>query len=196
MDKSNNIAMKKRNIIEALKSLLEKFSYSYISMQDVANEAGISKGGLRYYFPTKQSLFIGLLEDFFSGIETNHLKMINSQNSPGDKVVLSTLFNIERFVLDSKNIKIFLNLLLYGLEEPEMMKPISQFFRKHLEIYKMIVDKAKTDLPVIDKNEFDTAFHARITQITFLSTGLMEAVDPTGMDPAKLARYVLSLFAE
>ena len=196
MDKSNNIAMKKRNIIEALKSLLEKFSYSYISMQDVANEAGISKGGLRYYFPTKQSLFIGLLEDFFSGIETNHLKMINSQNSPGDKVVLSTLFNIERFVLDSKNIKIFLNLLLYGLEEPEMMKPISQFFRKHLEIYKMIVDKAKTDLPVIDKNEFDTAFHARITQIIFLSTGLMEAVDPTGMDPAKLARYVLSLFTE
>ena len=196
MDKSNNIAMKKRNIIEALKSLLEKFSYSYISMQDVANEAGISKGGLRYYFPTKQSLFIGLLEDFFSGIETNHLKMINSQNSPGDKVVLSTLFNIERFVLDSKNIKIFLNLLLYGLEEPEMMKPISQFFRKHLEIYKMIVEKAKSDLPKIDKNEFDMAFHARITQIIFLSTGLMEAVDPTGMDPAKLARYVLSLFTE
>ena len=194
MDKSDSIAMKKRNIIEALKSRLEKYSYSYISMQDVANEAGISKGGLRYYFPTKQSLFIGLLEDFFNGIEDNHLKMINSQNTPGDKAVLSTLFNIERFVLDGKNIKIFLNLLLYGLEEPEMMTPISQFFHKHLEIYKTIIEKAKSDLPKIDKTEFDMAFHARITQIIFLSTGLMEAVDPTGMDPAKLARYVLSLF--
>lgn len=122
--------------------------------------------------------------------------MIDSQNTPGDKAVLSTLFNIERFVLDAKNIKIFLNLLLYGLEEPEMMKPISQFFRKHLEIYKMIIEKAKADLPKINKNEFDMAFHARITQIIFLSTGLMEAVDPTGMDPAKLARYVLSLFDE
>ena len=48
----------------------------------------------------------------------------------------------------------------------------------------------------IDKNEFDLEFKARITQIILLSTGLLEAIDPIGMDPAKLARYVLSLFSE
>ncbi len=195
MNKSANIAIKKRHIIESLKSLLEKYSYSYISMQDVADEAGISKGGLRYYFPTKESLFVGLLEDFFTGIETTHLQMINSQDTHSDRVVLSTLFNIESFVLDKKNIKIFLNLILYGLEEPSVMEPISSFFRKHLEIYKKIIEQAKSDLPVIDKSEFDLAFHARITQIIFLSTGLLEAADPTGIDPAKLARFVLSLFS-
>lgn len=196
MGKSSNITIKKRIIIEALKTLLEKYSYSYISMQDVANEAGISKGGLRYYFPTKESLFVGLLEDFFNGIESNHLQMINSQDTDSDRAVLSTLFNIESFVLDKKNIKIFLNLVLYGLEEPSVMEPISAFFRKHLEIYKKIIEQAKSDLPVIDKSEFDLAFHARITQIIFLSAGLMEAFDPTGMEPVKLVRYVLSLFSE
>jgi len=196
MNKSVNIAMKKRHILESLKSLLEKYSYSYVSMQDVANEAGISKGGLRYYFPTKESLFVGLLEDFFTGIESSHLQMINSQETDSDRVVLSTLFNIESFVLDHKNIKIFLNLMLYGLEEPKVMKPISAFFRKHLEIYKKIIEQAKSDLPVIDRNEFDTAFHARITQIIFMSAGLLEAADPTGMEPSKLARYVISLFSK
>jgi len=39
-------------------------------------------------------------------------------------------------------------------------------------------------------------FLARITQIILLSTGLLEAIDPIGMEPSKLARYVLSLFAE
>jgi len=196
MDKSANIAMKKSLILEALKSFLERYSYSYISMQDVANEAGISKGGLRYYFPTKESLFVGLLEDFFNGIEVNHLQMINSHEKDGDRAVLSTLFNIEHFVLDKKNIKIFLNLMLYGLEEPKVMKPISTFFRKHLEIYKKIIEQAKSDLPVIDRSEFDMAFLARITQIIFMSAGLLEAADPTGMEPAKLVRYVLSLFSE
>lgn len=196
MDKSANIALKKSTILEALKSLLERYSYSYVSMQDVANEAGISKGGLRYYFPTKESLFVGLLEDFFNGIEANHLQMIDSQEQHSDRAVLSTLFNIERFVLDKKNIKIFLNLMLYGLEEPKVMKPISTFFRKHLDIYKKIIEQAKSDLPVIDRSEFDMAFLARITQIIFMSAGLLEAADPTGMEPSKLARYVLSLFSE
>lgn len=189
-------SIKRKRIMDSLKRLLDKYSYSYISMQNVADEAGVSKGGLRYYFPTKESLFIGLLEDFFTGIEVDHMKMVNSQDQSGDRAVLSTLFNIESFVLNQKNIKIFINLILYGLENPEMMKPISIFFRKHLDIYKRVIEQAKSDLPKIDKNEFDLEFKARITQIILLSTGLLEAIDPIGMDPAKLARYVLSLFSE
>jgi len=196
MNKEDNILIKKKHILNSLKILLEKYSYSYISMQDVANEGGISKGGLRYYFPTKESLFLGLLEDFFQEIEDDHIRMINMQDGSGDKAVLSTLFNIENFVLNQKNIKLFINLILYGLENTKMMEPISNFFQKHLQMYKKIIEQAKTDLPAIDKKEFNTDFLARITQIIFLSAGLLETIDPIGMDPAKLARYVLSLFSD
>jgi AcrR family transcriptional regulator len=196
MGKEETIIIKKKHILNSLKVLLEKYSYSYVSMQDVANEGGISKGGLRYYFPTKESLFLGLLEDFFQEIQDDHIRMLNMQDGSGDKVVLSTLFNIESFVLNQKNIKIFINLILYGLENPKMMEPISSFFRKHLQMYKKLINQAKTDLPPIDKKEFDTDFLARITQIIFLSAGLLETIDPIGMDPAKLARYVLSLFSD
>jgi AcrR family transcriptional regulator len=196
MGKEETIIIKKKHILNSLKILLEKYSYSYVSMQDVANEGGISKGGLRYYFPTKESLFLGLLEDFFQEIQDDHIRMLNMQDGSGDKVVLSTLFNIESFVLNQKNIKIFINLILYGLENPKMMEPISSFFRKHLQMYKKLINQAKTDLPPIDKKEFDTDFLARITQIIFLSAGLLETIDPIGMDPAKLARYVLSLFSD
>ncbi len=196
MNKEDNILIKKKHILNSLKILLEKYSYSYISMQDVANEGGISKGGLRYYFPTKESLFLGLLEDFFQEIEDDHIRMVNMQEGSGDKAVLSTLFNIENFVLNQKNIKIFINLILYGLENPKMMEPISNFFQKHLQLYKKIIVQAKTDLPPIDKNEFNIDFLARITQIIFLSAGLLETIDPIGMEPAKLTRYVLSLFSD
>jgi len=76
------------------------------------------------------------------------------------------------------------------------MKPISIFFRKHLDMYKRVIEQAKSDLPPIDKKEFNTEFLARITQIILLSTGLLESIDPIGIDPAKLARYVLSLFSD
>lgn len=196
MNKEENILIKRKHILNSLKILLEKYSYSYISMQDVANEGGISKGGLRYYFPTKESLFIGLLEDFFQEIEDNHIHMLELQDASSDKAVLSTLFNIEHFVLDQKNIKIFINLILYGLENPKMMEPISVFFRKHLQMYNRLITQAKPNLPHIDKKEFDMVFLARITQIIFLTAGLIETIDPIGMDPARLARYVLSLFSD
>jgi len=190
------LEIKRKSILTSLKRLLDRHSYSYISMQDVADEAGISKGGLRYHFPTKESLFLGLLEDFFSDIESAHSKMIDAQEGSRDKVVLSTLFNIESFVLDKRNIKVFINLILYAMEVPSMNVPVQNFFRKHLEKFKVIVEMAKTELPRIDKSEFDIEFLARITQVILLSMGLFEALDPTGMEPAKLTRYVLSLLAD
>ena len=185
--------IKRKKILSALKRLLDRYSYSYISMQHVADEAGVSKGGLRYHFPTKESIFLGLLDDFFHEIESAHSQMINAQEKNRDKVVLSTLFNIESFVLDTKNIKIFINLILYALEVPAMKVPVKKFFRQHLEIYKKIAEMAKTDIPQIDKTEFDMDFLSRIAQVILLSIGLFEALDPTGMEPAKLTRYVLSL---
>lgn len=194
MPKKSDI--KKQAILDALKSCLDRYAYSYVSMQMVANEAGVSKGGLRYYFPTKESLFVELLEDFFRGIEDGHMRIIGTPDLDEDRALLSTLFNIERFVLDEKNIKIFLNLFLYALEEEKIRQPIKNFFRNHLNIYKKIITQAKTDLPRIDRSEFDQEFMARITQIIFLSTGLLEVIDPIGVNPSKLARYVISLFNE
>jgi AcrR family transcriptional regulator len=165
-------------------------------MQLVADEAGVSKGGLRYYFPTKESLFIELLKDFFNQIEEEHMRIIDSPDLGRDKFVLSTLFGIERFVLNEKNIKIFLNLFLYAMEEEKIRIPIRTFFRNHLNLYKKVITQAKENLPVIDRSEFDLQFLARITQIIFLSTGLLEVIDPIGMEPSKLARYVISLFEE
>jgi AcrR family transcriptional regulator len=194
MDKEK-LALKRKNILNALVRLLERYSYSYISMQDVACEAKISKGGLRYHFPTKESLFLGLLDDFFYDIETAHLKIVDAHEGGRDRAVLSTMYNIESFVLNKKNIKVFINLILYALEVPAMSAPVRNFFRQHFDMYEKVIQKAKPDLPHIDRSEFDEKFILRIIQVIIFSAGLFEAVDPTGMKPAGLARYVMSLLS-
>jgi len=194
MKKEDKIRAKKKIIINALKRCLDREAYSYISMQHIADEAGISKGGLRYYFPTKESIYIELIKDFFEGIEEEHINILNPIDSYEDQALLSTLFGIENFVLNKKNIKIFINLVLYGLEDKKIMKPIQKFFRNHLILYENIIKRAKTKMLNISKEDFDTQFLARISQIIFLSAGLLESVDPINLDPSKLTRYVISLF--
>lgn len=199
MKKPEKIARKKKFIIEALKRRLDKYAYSYVSIQDVADEAGISKGGLRYYFPTKESLYEELIQDFFNQIEQDYLQIINNPHLEQDRFFLSTLLGIERFVLNEANIKVFVNLMLYGLQDEKMREPIKKFFRNHLELYKRIVAQTKEDrrsLPPVNHADFDMEFLARIAQVIFLSAGLLEAIDPIGIEPTKLTRYVISLFED
>ncbi len=201
MKKPEKIALKKKRIIDALKRRLDQYAYSYVSMQDVADEAKISKGGLRYYFPTKESLYEELIRDFFTEIEKEHLSIVNNPQLEQDRFFLSTLLGIERFVLNEANIKIFVNLILYGLQDEKMRNPIREFFRNHLELYKRMVAqtgrKNREAAPAPESiDEFDDEFMARIVQIIFLSAGLLEAIDPIGLEPSKLARYVISLFRE
>ncbi len=199
MKKPEKIARKKKFIIEALKRRLDKYAYSYVSIQDVADEAGISKGGLRYYFPTKESLYEELIQDFFNQIEQDHLQIINNPHLEQDRFFLSTLLGIEHFVLNEANIKVFVNLMLYGLQDEKMREPIKKFFRNHLELYKRVVMQTHEDrksLPPMNREDFDIEFLARIAQVIFLSTGLLEAIDPIGIEPTRLTRYVISLFED
>jgi AcrR family transcriptional regulator len=54
MKKAEKIDAKKLSIIKALERRLERDVYSRITVQDIADEAGFSKGGLLYYYPTKE----------------------------------------------------------------------------------------------------------------------------------------------
>ena len=76
MDKEAKLREKKKLIIEALKRCLERNVYSNITVQEVADEAGFSKGGLLHYFQSKEDMYLELIRDLFEEITADHEKMI------------------------------------------------------------------------------------------------------------------------
>ncbi|HON79595.1 MAG TPA: TetR/AcrR family transcriptional regulator, partial [Spirochaetota bacterium] len=102
--KAEKIETKKKQITDALMRCLERDVYSRITVQDVADEAGFSKGGLLYYYPTKEELYLDLMNNFFSGIEHDHLAVIKGNLMSNEKAGISALYGIEKFVMDRKTI--------------------------------------------------------------------------------------------
>lgn len=49
-------------ILAALRTMLARCGPDGITLEGVAAEAGVSKGGLLYHFPSKAALYLGLLE--------------------------------------------------------------------------------------------------------------------------------------
>lgn len=192
--KEEKIQAKKKQILEALKNCLAKKVYSQITVQDVANEAGFSKGGLLYYYPTKEGLYLDLIEDFFTSLTRDHEEVIRGNLQSEERAGISALFVIEKLVLDKKNARIFINLILYGYEDPKIMEMLRAHVRKHLHLFYSIVSEARANLPSRRKTDYNPLFIGRIAQLVVFSAGIFESLDPIEFDPLLLVQYINSLF--
>ena len=187
MTKKNKVKEKKKMILEAMKTCLEKNVYSQISIEKIAKEAGLSKGGLRHYYPSKEALYMGLIEDFFSRIQMDQKEIIRDLSGK-DKVFVSTMFGIERFMLDKKNIRIFINLILYGFEDEKIMRPIQMFLQAHMNVFAEIIMEYRKEKG--STYHTDEKFLARISQILLLCSGIFESIDPQKVDIMSLIEYI------
>ncbi len=186
------VERKKQLILEALKKCLLKNVYSQISFNDVADMAEMSKGGIRHYFPTKESLFIALIEDFFNRIEEEQISLVKIATQLSDKALLSTMYNVEKFMLNQDNVIILMNIMIYSFEDPKIMDIVRSFLQHHLDMYETILTEHNND------SDLDPAYIKQISrtiQVLLLSAGLFQTIDPIDYDPNKLVETVLSLFS-
>ena len=193
MDKEAKLKEKKKLIIEALKRCLERNVYSNITVQEVADEAGFSKGGLLHYFQSKEDMYLELIQDLFEEITAEHEKMVEGNLETIEQASLTALLSIEKFFLDRRTTKIFLNLMLYAFEDEKIMKQLRDFLHKHVEFYTSLIEKSREGVQLRRKTDLDPETSARIAQIVVLGAGIFESVDATDLDHTKLVRYVLSM---
>lgn len=192
MKKELKVIKKKKHIIEALKRCLEQDVYSQVSLEDVAKEAGFSKGGLRHYFPTREELYVALIENFFNQIQRDQIGVVQGLDlDKNDKALITTLFGIEKFLLDKKNMRILINIILYGFEDEKIREIIKKFIRNHLNLYSTTIKDLKTGVEV---QESEAQFIGRITQVILLFAGILEYIDPINVDTPKLIEFILTLY--
>lgn len=65
----------RHRILAALRAVLARGGASAVTLESVAAEAGVSKGGLLYHFPNKEAMYAGLLDLEIDGVteETGRL---------------------------------------------------------------------------------------------------------------------------
>lgn len=189
--KDDKIKGKKKIITEALKRLLQKSVYSNISVQEIADEAGYSKGGILHYFPTKDDIYVDLINDMYEEIARSHRKILNSDLNSDEMAPISSLLGVENFVLDRGNIRILVNIVLYSFENDVMRSMLKEFFSNHRAFYENIIrDNIKSEKGPF---ELDEVTAARVLQAIIFFVGVIEEFDPIDLDYAKLVRYFTML---
>ncbi|MFP2898516.1 TetR family transcriptional regulator [Corallococcus sp. 4LFB] len=57
---------RRRELLDAARALFEATSFAQVKMADVAARTGLAKGTVFLYFPTKEALFLALLDDLLA----------------------------------------------------------------------------------------------------------------------------------
>lgn len=57
------------NILEAAQKLFSRTGYAAASVKDICDEAGVSKGAFYHHFPSKQAVFLALLDEWLVGLD-------------------------------------------------------------------------------------------------------------------------------
>jgi AcrR family transcriptional regulator len=93
------IAPKRRaEIIEATFFCIALKGYSNITMQDIADSAGVSKGVIHYYFRNKDELFVSVLDKLIRDLDTHIANKVDRAKTPTDKIraIISAVFEKTR----------------------------------------------------------------------------------------------------
>jgi TetR/AcrR family transcriptional regulator, fatty acid metabolism regulator protein len=124
-------------ILSAAINIFSKKGYYNTRVDEIVEAAGTSKGGVYFHFPSKQDIFLGLVDEFADLLELRISEALEKESRGIHKVDAALVACINTFQEYQKLAKIFL-VQAVGLGIP--------FEKKQREIHDRFVEIMKTHL--------------------------------------------------
>ncbi|WP_077622755.1 TetR/AcrR family transcriptional regulator [Sediminibacillus massiliensis] len=123
-----NRGSRKVEILHAAASIVSKQGIFNLTLEAVAKEAGISKGGLLYHFPSKEALVEGMVEhlaDNYMAKIQNNAESDPEENGKWTRAFLNVTFN-QTYQHKDMNA----GLLAAKAVNPDLLQPIKSAYEK------------------------------------------------------------------
>ncbi len=124
---NTNNTSKKNKILIAAADIVMKQGVARLTLEAVANKAGISKGGLLYYFPNKEALIKGMVDELTHIYTKNINKYVLMDNEDTGKWIrafVKTTFNAQQDGFERNSA-----LLGAVFTNPELLEKFQTFYK-------------------------------------------------------------------
>lgn len=140
--------MTKENIIIAALRLFLLRGYKYVSLVDVANEVGITKGGIYHYFAGKEDLLHAAMHYLLDRFEAKHSEVFSDARSFRETlqaiIVERELDKFAYHLLNIDKADYLINLAIFALEIMKNFPEIHQrVHRSHEHLYHILEKKVQ-----------------------------------------------------
>ena len=175
-------------ILDAAARRFAVSGYDAASVDDICSEAGVSKGAFYHHFPTKQAIFLALMQVWLSMIDLG-LDAARRDTVPETLVQMTDLLP-GVFTAAEDRLPMFLEFWLQASRDEKVWKAMISPYRHYQELFnKLIKDgMAEGSLKPVDSQVAAQA-------IVSLAVGLVlqGVLDPHGADWEKTARESMQI---
>lgn len=146
-------------IIQAAVACFARKGYHETTMDDVAEEARLSKGALYWYFPSKRALFHQLVEYWFGDV-VQHLKDLLAQDAPAGQKLRALIRAIQdNEALRPELVRAQLEFYTVAARDPELREWFRGLYRENVELLEQLIREG------IRRNEFRIVDPAAVARL-------------------------------
>lgn len=180
-------------ILKAASKLFAEKGFDSTGVAEICTESDVSKGALYHHFPSKQSIFIQLLQEWLAGIDRGlGAALSDSSNVPEGLLAMSgqmrTIFSAARGQLG-----LFLEFWQQARRDPEVWKQLIEPYRRYRDYFARIIQKGidQGSIRPVDPQEAGLALVALAVGIV-----LQGVLDPEGEQWDKVTQDSLRLLLQ
>ncbi len=136
------VAPKRRaEIIEATFFCIALKGYSSITMQDIADSAGVSKGVIHYYFRNKEDLFLSVFEKLIGDLDSHIARRVQQAETPPEKLraIINAVF--EKIRANKKFQVVLLDFWANSTKNATMKAANANQYARYRHLTKKIIDE-------------------------------------------------------
>jgi AcrR family transcriptional regulator len=165
------------HILQSSMDLFSQHGYENTGVAEICEKCGISKGAFYHHFPSKQAVFIELLEKWLADLETEMTRAAQEAKTVPEafRAMADSMRGIMS-IADGR-ISIFLEFWTQARRDPEVWERTIKPFRHYRRIFELLISKGLSEGSFRD---IDPALTAH-TMVSFAVGALLQGVvDPEG----------------
>jgi len=178
-------------ILEAANQLFSKNGYDATGVAEICLAAGISKGAFYHHFPTKQAVFMDLLDEWLSALDAG-FQFLHQQTENIPHIFLNMADMVGR-VFQSADVRlpIFLEVWTQANRDPVVWQAAIDPHRRYQAYFSALIQEgiAEGSLEPVDPDQT-----ARVLVSMAIGILMQALFDPLGADWASEVRHSMLIF--
>lgn len=183
-------AATRQKILQAALSLFSQSGYDATGVAEICRAAGVSKGAFYYHFPSKQALFLDLLEGWLADLDQQLASLQASHTSVPQAVYAMVDLMPQVFQAAGGRFPILLEFWTQARREPAIREAVIAPYRRYQDFFTRLIEEGITAGSL-------EAVEARLLSqvIVSLAVGMLlqGLLDPVEADWQRVARQGLEL---
>jgi AcrR family transcriptional regulator len=167
------------NILDASIHLFAAQGFERTTVSEICSEAGVSKGAFFHHFPTKQDVFMQVLENWLAALDTQLKSMIDTSSTVSDGLLQMASLTKTIFNQSNGQLGMFLEFWEQARHDPDVWKATIEPYRRYTRLFATYLRRGIKEGSI---REVDPDVAARMIVSMAVGFLLQNLMDPKATD--------------